>query len=175
MSSAASASPPPASSTIFSALIDEFRENVAHNRSSLLASLKNSPNIVYNQVLSLASFTGSRHAVDLQIHFPVKSKIFEVDSYGTENVSVVVDKFRKRFPISREVIKNKVVEIFGDSANVQDAYMYEGKEGLRILLLLSSPPSGRIELLPGSIHFWCTIDGKVRKFGDWAMANVIGL
>jgi hypothetical protein len=45
--------------------------------------------------------------------------------------------------------------------------MYEGKEGLRIEL-----PSGRIELLPGSAHFWCPIDERIIKFGDWLMANV---
>ena len=45
--------------------------------------------------------------------------------------------------------------------------MYEGKEGVRVVL-----PEGRLEILPGSVHFWCKIDSKVREYGDWLMDNL---
>jgi hypothetical protein len=78
----------------------------------------------------------------------------------------VVDKFRKTFPVPREAIKNKAVELVPGS-KAQDAYMYEGKEGVKVLL-----QNGRIEVLPGSIHLWCRIDPPVTKYADWLMQNV---
>lgn len=90
-----------------------------------------------------------------------------MDSYGSENVGIVVDKFRKTFPVPREQVKKKAVELLGDDARPQDAYMYEGKEGVRVVI-----PEGRIEILPGSVHFWCKIDVRVRSYGDWLMQNI---
>jgi hypothetical protein len=45
--------------------------------------------------------------------------------------------------------------------------MYKGKEGVKITF-----PRGRIEILPGSIHVWCQIDEKVKRYCDWLMQNV---
>ena len=87
----------------------------------------------------------------MQIHFPNSTKINDIDAYGTENIGIVIDKFRKTFPIPREEIKQKSIELLG-KVDAQDAYMYEGKEGVKIIF-----ERGRIEILPGSIHLWCRI------------------
>jgi hypothetical protein len=128
--------------------------------------LKKRPKDAYNLLNQLSEFTGSRHQVVLNLHFPNSKKIYDVESYGTENLGMVVDKFRKTFPIPREIIKQKAIEILGE-VTPQDAYMYEGKEGLKILT-----PQGRIELLPGSIHLWCKIDENLKEFCDWLMQEV---
>jgi hypothetical protein len=48
--------------------------------------------------------------------------------------------------------------------------MYEGKEGVKVIL---ENGNGRIEILPGSIHFWCKVeDEKIESYGDWLMQNV---
>jgi hypothetical protein len=47
--------------------------------------------------------------------------------------------------------------------------MYEGKEGVKVIMASSGE---RIEVLPGSVHFWCRVDEKVRSYGDWLMQNV---
>jgi hypothetical protein len=79
-----------------------------------------------------------------------------------------VDKFRRTFPIPRENIKLKAIEIMGNKIHAQDAYMYEGKEGIKVIL-----ENGRIEILPGSIHLWCKIDEKgIKSYCDWLMQNV---
>ena len=78
------------------------------------------------------------------MHFPNPTKINEFDSYGTENMGIIVDRLKKNFSISREIIKSKAIETI-PNATASDAYMYEGKEGVRISL-----KNGRIELLPGS-------------------------
>ncbi len=46
--------------------------------------------------------------------------------------------------------------------------MYEGKEGVRISL-----KNGRIELLPGSVHIWCTIDKDIENYVNWLWTNVL--
>ena len=150
----------------FSAILDDLRFNIESNRAALAAALKRSPNLAYQKVNELALFVGSRYNVNLQLHFPAPDKISDISSYGTENIGIVVDKFRKTFPVQRDIVKQKAVEILG-AAQPQDAYMYEGKEGVKVVM-----PEGRIEVLPGSIHFWYRIDERVRAYADWLAENV---
>ena len=152
---------------IFSSLIDDLRYNVESNRERLAAALKMSPNMAYQKVTELALFVGSRYGVHLQLHFPVQGKISDIGSYGTENIGIVVDKLRKTFPLPREIVKQKAVDIIGSKAQPQDAYMYEGKEGVKVVM-----PDGRIEVLPGSVHFWCRIDDRIKMYADWLAENV---
>jgi hypothetical protein len=151
----------------FSGIMDDLQYNVDYNRDLLAAALKRSPNMAYRKVNELAAFVGSRHGVDLQLHFPVPGKIMDLGAYGTENVGIVLDKFRKTFPVPRELVKQKAVELLGSEARPQDAYMYEGKEGVKVVM-----SEGRLEVLPGSVHLWCKVDEKVRLYGDWLMQNV---
>lgn len=151
---------------LFSTIQSDFISNVQHNFDALGSMAKKNPHMAYSKVNELALFTGSRHGVNMQLHFPDPKKITDVGSYGTENIGIVVDKFRKTFPISRDTVKQQASEILGD-IDAQDAYMYEGKEGVKVML-----KEGRIEILPGSIHFWCKIDEKVRAYADWLMQNV---
>ena len=103
--------------------------------------------------------------MEIKIHFPDSSKIKEISSYGTENIGVIIDKSRKKFPIPREDIKKKAGH---DRVHrSKDAYMYEGKEGIRVIL-----KSGRIEIQPGAIHLWCNIDSEIITFIDWLMQYV---
>jgi len=150
----------------FSNLYSELLFNIKYHKEDIQELLKKRPKDAYNLLNQLSEFTGSRHQVVLNLHFPNSKKIYDVESYGTENLGMVVDKFRKTFPIPREIIKQKDIEILGE-VTPQDAYMYEGKEGLKILT-----PQGRIELLPGSIHLWCKIDENLKEFCDWLMQEV---
>jgi len=153
---------------LFSALVEELRSNMHNNRNALYIILKKSPTIAYQKINDLAGFTGSRYNLNLQLHFPDSKKIHDIDSYGTENLGIVVDKFRRTFPIPREDIKRKAIEVIGNNIQAQDAYMYEGKEGIKLVL-----ESGRIEILPGSIHLWCNVeDKKIQSYRDWLLQNV---
>ncbi len=152
----------------FSSIVDDLRLNIERNHDVLAAALKRSPNLAYQKVNEIALFVGSRYGVNLQLHFPIPGKISELASYGTENVGIVVDKFRKTFPVQREIVKQKAVEILGSDVKPQDAYMYEGKEGVKVVM----PGGSRIEILPGSVHFWCEMDDKVKSYGNWLMQNV---
>jgi len=150
----------------FSTIHSDLLYNLSYHRPKLEKDLANSPNFAYQQINQISNFVGSRFQISLQLHFPNSSKIRDVNSYGTENIGIVVDKFRKTFPISREIIKQKAKETLG-VIKALDAYMYEGKEGLKIIM-----DSGRIEILPGSVHLWCNIDENVKIFMDWLMDEI---
>src|SRR5438034_4499788 len=68
----------------FSSLMDDLRYNIERNRDSLATALKRSPNMAYKKVNELALFVGSRHNVNLQLHFPAHNKLSDIGSYGTE-------------------------------------------------------------------------------------------
>jgi hypothetical protein len=153
---------------LFSDLIKELRSNILANSKNLQRILNRSPNTAYQKVNELASFIGSRYNLSLQLHFPNSKKILDIDSYGTENIGIVVDKFRETFPITREEVKHMAIEILDNNVEAHDAYMYEGKEGVKIIF-----ENGRIEVLPGSIHLWCKVDDeKLKNYVDWLMQNV---
>jgi hypothetical protein len=153
---------------LFSVLIEELRSNISINRDNLHRILRRSPNLAYQKLNELALFTGSRYNLNLQLHFPDPKKISDIDSYGTENIGIVVDKFRRSFPIPREEIKRMAIEFIGNNVQANDAYMYEGKEGVKVLL-----ENGRMEILPGSIHLWCKVDNtKIINYVDWLSQNV---
>jgi hypothetical protein len=60
------------------------------------------------------------------------------------------------------------IEVIGNNVQAHDAYMYEGKEGIKVIL-----EKGRMEILPGSIHLWCKVDDeKIKSYVDWLMQNV---
>ena len=151
----------------FSALIEDLKSNIDYNRKALENSLKVNPAVAYQKVNEITQFVGSRYRLNLQIHFPDQRRLFVIDSYGTENLGIVFDKHRKQFPIQRETIKKKALAIFAAS-KAEDAYMYEGKEGVRVTIA-----AGRLEILPGSIHLWCNVEKEgVKEYVDWLFENV---
>jgi hypothetical protein len=144
----------------------ELKDNIDLNKNLIQRILKKNPNMVYQKINEISLITGSRYNLNLQLHFPDSKKISDIESYGEENIGIVIDKFRRKFPLPRENIKLKAIELMGN-IKAQDAYMYEDKEGVKIIF-----EKGRIEVLPGSCHFWCKIDERVKSYGDWLMSNV---
>ena len=149
-----------------SKLMGELKDNIDLNKNLIQRILKKNPNMVYQKINEISLITGSRYNLNLQLHFPDSKKISDIESYGEENIGIVIDKFRRKFPLPRENIKLKAIELMGN-IKAQDAYMYEDKEGVKIIF-----EKGRIEVLPGSCHFWCKIDERVKSYGDWLMSNV---
>ncbi|MEM3083996.1 MAG: hypothetical protein QXN83_05530 [Nitrososphaerales archaeon] len=130
---------------------------------------KSNPQRVFTQLNQIAYSISVKYGFMLQLHFPDARKITDVEMHGKENLSVIVDPKRKRFPIPRDSIKDKAKEFLG-YVETKDAYMYEGKEGLKVFL-----KNGRLDILPGSLHLWCPIDDDVRKFVDWLLIYCYGI
>jgi hypothetical protein len=127
--------------------------------------LKKSPALAFTTINEISTKVGKKYNLVISINFPERGKIEDFESYGTENIGMVIDRFRNIFPIQRELIKSKASEIFG-YVQIQDAYMYEGKEGVRVVL-----DSGRLDILPASLHVWGKFDSKIIEFCDWLLVN----
>lgn len=153
----------------FSDLKNDLFNNINTNTNFFKRYVQKNPSLIYNKLNELSNFIGLRYDLVVELHFPNSKKIYDIDSYGTENISIIMDKFQKTFPIPRDLIKQHAKKFF-EKAKIIDAYMYEGKEGIKIIF--PSEENLRIEILPGSLHLWVKIDYKVEEFCNWLLENV---
>jgi len=149
----------------FSALTQDLQKELKSNMPQIRFLLAKNPALAYSTINEIATGVGKKYNMALSLNFPQRDKINDFESYGTENISMVIDRTKKRFPITREIIKSKAKEIFGN-VKTEDAYMYEGKEGVKVFF-----DSGRIDILPHSLHVWCKFDQKVKAYCDWLFTN----
>lgn len=152
--------------SVFSSVLSDLKVNFDLNENVIRSLLNKNIYLVFNKINEITSFVGKRHGLDLQLHFPDSQKIFNLNSYGTENMGIIYDKFRKKFPIQRDLIKERISQIIGN-VSITDAYMYEGKEGIRIVL-----KDGRIEIMPGSVHIWCKINPEIVSLMNWIIKDI---
>src|SRR5918995_7392406 len=117
----------------FGSIMEELKANIDSNKSLIESSLKKNPLLGFYKVNELAHFVGRRYNMEIYNYFPDSSKIKEVISFGTENLGIIIDKSRKKFPIPKEHIKRKALDM-KDFIEAKDAYMYEDKEGVRVLV-----------------------------------------
>jgi len=151
---------------IFSEITGELQQQLRSNLPQIRLLLKKNPAMAYTRITEIGFGVGRKYRIQLIVNFPQAGKIEDFDSYGTQDLSMIINREKKNFPIQRSIIKEKAREIFG-SIQVDDAYMYEGKEGVRAF-----PPGGRIDILPHSIHIWCKFDEKVTLYCNWLLVNV---
>ncbi len=121
--------------------------------------------MAFTTINEIASSIGRKYGIVLSLNFPQRGKIEDFESYGTENIGLVFRRDSRSFPIPRESIKSKALELL-ESPQVQDAYMYEGKEGVRIIT-----GGIRLDVLPASLHVWGRFDDKVLEYCDWLLSN----
>ncbi|HXU96181.1 MAG TPA: hypothetical protein VFP45_07075 [Candidatus Nitrosotalea sp.] len=150
---------------IFTKITSTLQKELKSNNPQIRFLLKNSPALAFSKINEIAIDVGKKYNVKVSLNFPERGKIEDYESYGTENLGLVFHRNSKAFPISRELIKIKATEILG-SVQIQDAYMYEGKEGVRVI-----DENYRLDILPASLHIWGKIDDKIRNFGDWLLEN----
>lgn len=151
---------------IFGTMISELQEQLRSDLPRIRLLLKRNPAMAYTQITEIGQEVGRKYNVQLLVNFPQREKINEFDMYGKRDLSIIVDRQKKNFPIERSIIKAKAGEILGD-IQVDDAYMYEGKEGARVLF-----EGGRIDILPHSLHIWCYFDENVIRYCDWLLDEV---
>ncbi len=151
---------------IFSEITSELQSQLKSNLPQIRILLKKNPAMAYTRITEIGFAVGRKYNIQLIVNFPQRGKIEDFDSYGMQDLSMIIDRQKKNFPIQRSIIKDKAREIFGD-VQVDDAYMYEGKEGVRVF-----PEGGRIDILPHSVHIWCKFDEKVTLYCNWLLVNV---
>ena len=153
----------------FSTITQELQDHLKSNLPQIRLLLKRNPAMAYTKITELGAAIGEKYNIKLLVNFPKRGKINDFDSYGKQDLSIIIDQKKKNFPIERSVIKSKAKEIFGD-IEVRDGYMYEGKEGVKVFF-----DNGRIDILPHSLHVWCKFSEKVTDFCDWLFVNVYQL
>lgn len=150
---------------IFSAIVAELKSEILSNMPQIRMLTKKSPALAFTTVNEIASKIGKKYDVSLSLNFPQKGKIEDFESYGTENIGMVFNRNSRSFSIARDLIKSKATEML-DRPLVQDAYMYEGKEGVRVVL-----ENARLDILPASLHVWGKLDENVTRYCDWLLVN----
>lgn len=149
----------------FSSITAELRRELGSNMPQIRVLLKKNPAMAFTTINETASKIGKKHGIILSLNFPQRGKIEDFESYGTENIGMVFQRNSRNFSIARDLIKSTAIEML-DKPQVQDAYMYEGKEGVRIML-----ENMRLDILPASLHVWGKFDDNISKFCDWLLIN----
>lgn len=152
-------------SVSFSQIILKLQQELKSNLPQIRFILKKNPSLAFTTINEIAIKIGRKYNIKVSLNFPERNKIEDFESYGTENVGFVFQRNSKVFSISRDLIKTKALK-FLENIEVEDAYMYEGKEGARII-----GNGFRIDILPSSLHVWGKIDNNIAKFCDWLFDN----
>jgi hypothetical protein len=150
---------------IFSELVLDLQSELKKELAQIRFLLKKSPGTGYTRIVEIGKEVGKKYNIKLIVNFPKQGRIDEFEMYGKRDLSLIIDYDKKKFPIDRELIKQKAKEILGD-VQTQDAYMNDDKEGVRIFT-----DSWKIDILPHSVHIWTEFNEKVTKFCDWLMEN----
>ena len=151
---------------IFSDIVLDLQQQLKKDLAQIRFLLKKSPATGYSKIVEIGKKVGKNYDINLVVNFPKQGRIEEYDMYGKRDLSLIIDQEKKRFPIDRNVIKEKAMEIL-DDIQIEDAYMYEDKEGVRVFT-----KDWKIDILPHSVHIWTEFDEKVTKFCDWLLENV---
>ena len=151
---------------IFSVIVSDLQEQLKRDLAQIRFLLKKNPAIGYSKIVEIGKKVGKKYNINLVVNFPKEGRIEEYDMYGKRDLSLIIDYEKKRFPIDRNIIKEKAKEILQD-IQIEDAYMYEDKEGVRVFT-----KDWKIDILPHSVHIWTEFDEKITKFCDWLLENV---
>ena len=154
---------------LFTTITEDLQKELKKNFAQIRFLIKKNPAIAYKEILEIGKKVGEKYNIELLVNFPHEGKIDNFDMYGKQDLSFLVDKEKRRFPIDRETIKEKAKEILGN-VKTEDAYMYEDKEGARIIF--NDNIQDKIDILPHSLHVWYEFTEPVTEFCNWLLENV---
>ena len=151
---------------IFSEIVLDLQQQFKRDLAQIRYLLKKNPAMGYSKMVEIGKKVGQKYNINLVVNFPKEGRIDEYEMYGKRDLSLIIDQKKKRFPIDRNIIKEKAREILKD-IQIEDAYMYDDKEGVRVFT-----KNWKIDILPHSVHIWTEFDENVTKFCDWLLENV---
>jgi len=149
----------------FSQISSKLQAELKSNNPQIRFLLKKSPGLAFTTINEIATEVGKKYGIKITLNFPERGKIEDYESYGTENIGFVFQRDPKSFPVPRDAIKSKAMK-FLQNPQIQDAYMYEGKEGVRVM-----EQNYRLDILPASLHIWGKIDNSIKNFCNWLLEN----
>lgn len=151
---------------IFSEIVLDLQQQLKKDLALIRFLLKKNPAMGYTKIVEIGKKVGKKYNINLVVNFPKAGRIDEYEMYGKRDLSLIIDREKKRFPIDRNIIKEKAKEVLED-IQIEDAYMYEDKEGVRVFT-----KDWKIDILPHSVHIWTEFDENVTKFCNWLLENV---
>ena len=157
------------SGNMFKTITEDLQKTLKSNLPQIRFLLKKNPGIAYKEIGEIGKKVGKKYDIELLVNFPHEGKIENFEMYGKQDLSLIIDMERKRFPIDRSIIKEKALELLGD-VKVEDAYMYEDKEGARVIF--NDNIQDKIDILPHSLHIWYEFTKPVTEFCEWLLENV---
>ncbi len=154
---------------MFKMITEDLQKTLKSNLPQIRFLLKKNPGMAYKEIGEIGKQVGKKYNIELLVNFPHDGKINDFEMYGKQDLSLIIDMEKKRFPMDRSVIKEKALEILGD-IKTEDAYMYEDKEGVRIIF--NNNIQDKIDILPHSLHVWYEFTQPVIEFCEWLLENV---
>ncbi|AJA92739.1 hypothetical protein A7X95_07215 [Candidatus Nitrosopelagicus brevis] len=154
---------------MFKTITEDLQKTLKSNLPQIRFLLKKNPGMAYKEIGEIGKKVGKKYNIELLVNFPHEGKIDNFEMYGKQDLSLIIDMEKKRFPMDREIIKEKALEILGD-IKTEDAYMYEDKEGVRIIF--NGNIQDKIDILPHSLHIWYEFTQPVIEFCEWLLENV---
>jgi len=154
---------------MFKIITEDLQKTLKSNLPQIRFLLKKNPGIAYKEIGEIGKQVGKKYDIELLVNFPHEGKIDDFEMYGKQDLSLIIDMEKKRFPMDRNKIKEKALEILGD-IRTEDAYMYEDKEGVRIIF--NNNIQDKIDILPHSLHVWYEFTQPVTEFCEWLLENV---
>ena len=154
---------------MFKTITEDLQKTLKSNLPQIRFLLKKNPGMAYKEIGEIGKKVGKKYNIELLVNFPHEGKIDDFEMYGKQDLSLIIDMEKKRFPMDREIIKEKALEILGD-IKTEDAYMYEDKEGVRIIF--NDNIQDKIDILPHSLHIWYEFTQPVTEFCEWLLENV---
>ena len=154
---------------MFKIIVEDLQKTLKSNFAQIRFLLKKNPAIAYKEIIEIGRKVGEKYDMELLVNFPHEGKIENFDMYGKQDLSLIIDMERRNFPINRQIIKDKAVELLGN-VKTEDAYMYEDKEGVRVIF--NDNIQDKIDILPHSLHIWYEFTESVTEFCEWLLEYV---
>jgi hypothetical protein len=154
---------------MFKTITEDLQKTLKSNLPQIRFLLKKNPGMAYKEIGEIGKKVGKKYNIELLVNFPHEGKIDNFEMYGKQDLSLIIDMEKKRFPMDRGIIKEKALEILED-IKTEDAYMYEDKEGVRIIF--NDNIQDKIDILPHSLHIWYEFTQPVTEFCEWLLENV---
>ena len=154
---------------MFKTITEDLQKTLKSNLPQIRFLLKKNPGMAYKEIGEIGKKVGKKYNIELLVNFPHEGKIDNFEMYGKQDLRLIIDMEKKRFPMDRGIIKEKALEILGD-IKTEDAYMYEDKEGVRIIF--NDNIQDKIDILPHSLHIWYEFTQPVTEFCEWLLENV---
>jgi len=154
---------------MFKVIIEDLQKTLKSNFPQIRFLLKKNPAIAYKEIIEIGKKVGEKYDMELLVNFPHEGKIDNFEMYGKQDLSLIIDMEKRNFPIDRQIIKDKAVELL-KYIKTEDAYMYEDKEGVRVIF--NDNIQDKIDILPHSLHIWYEFTEPVTEFCEWLLENV---